>query len=121
LNVFQLFGKMIHVADSDPSRCKAACEFLEAGQAVSVGDYSVRLTNAKIAEVCVPTRWAASNQTKERQEAEIGEAKRFFRKTVSALPYLGAMLAGLKFSFLVIDDYGTGSVALAPPTTPNEI
>lgn len=112
---------MIRVTDSEPSRCKAAREFLDAGKTVSVGDYSVRLTKEKFAEVCVPTRWAASNQAKRRQEEEIAEAKRFFRETVCSLPYLGERLAGLKFSFLIIDDYGNGAVALASPTTPDEI
>jgi len=112
---------MIHVADSDQSRCKAACEFLEVGKTVSIGDYSVRLTKEKNAEVCIPTRWAALNQSKERQEEEIAEAKHFFRTTVGTLPHLGTKLAGLKFSFLIIDDYGNGAVALTSPTAPNEI
>lgn len=112
---------MIRVTDSDPSRCKIARELFDAGNAVSVGNYSMRLTKAKFVEVCVPTRWAASNQTTERQAEEIAEAKRFFRETVCALPYLGEKLAGYKFSFLIIDDYGKGSVALASPTTPDGI
>jgi hypothetical protein len=112
---------MIHITDSDPSRCSMAGEFLLAGRGVTIGDYFVRMSKEKIIEVSVPTRWAAENQTKERQEEEIAAAKSFFRGTVSTLPYIGQILAGAKFSFIVIDDYRTGAVVLTPPTTPHEI
>jgi hypothetical protein len=112
---------MIRIENADPSRCELACELLGAGETVCIGDYSVRLTNDKIAEICITTRWAQSNQTKERQDEEISEAKRFIRTTAINLPFLGDKLSALRFSFVILDDYGMGAIALTAPTPPFEI
>jgi hypothetical protein len=110
---------MIHLGDNDESRCRAAWDFLQEHRAVSIGDYTIRLTDEGVVEVGVPTQWdMMSNQTKESQEQEIEEARQFMLRTIPSLPILGSKLDGKKYSFLMISDWGKGAVALAEPTPP---
>ena len=65
---------MIQMTDNDPSRLKAAIEFLEDSKSIGISGYNLFLDSNGDVEVRVRTQWNTENLTADRAIKELKEA-----------------------------------------------
>lgn len=104
--------KMIQITDNDPSRLKAAIEFLKDSKSIGISGYNLFLDSNGDAEVRVCTRWNTENLTADRANIELNEARSWFQMNLTKMQDLGDFLDGRRFRFTLISDYGTGAINL---------
>jgi len=103
---------VLQVTETDGPRFELALERLRAGHGFALNDVSFCLVDKNLL-VNVKTAWLIENLTEQRAMDELARGQKVYETLLKDSPAFSTVVENLEPSFVLISDYGNGTVELA--------